>query len=328
MSQKPTCDKKSSQNVVFKRKTTSFSMIANPIIDDKNITPAAGWLYVTIQRWITFNSDDFVCSKAFIASKFQSGYRMFNRAWDELKENGYLKMYSHPTEGWQAELLDQPQPDTPHTYYLDITGELKSTNIDRAEKKAAKLAEERASDHYPQNDTNGDHYPQNDSNGFDRNGNGSNNIKTLNNNSYNTPLNSIHPLIQKNQDPSANDNDRLIGERVINQIKEQIDYDTLSSADEYQWLNNDDLNMAVDLLAEMATASSAQKIGQNNYAPEHIRDRVASIDQSHIEYVFDCFYQNKSKVFDIRSYLKTALFNAPSTIKAFYTNQIRSGASN
>ena len=193
---------KQPQNVVFKRKTTSFSMVANPIIDDKEITPAAGWLYVLIQRWITFNADDFVCSKSFIASKYPSGYRMFNRAWDELKAAGYLKMYCqmNPRAVWTAELLDEPQPDTPHTYYLNADGEVTSTNEDLAKKREENKNSVPLKMTYTENDEEF-RTPQNGSNGNGSNRNGSNrnvgnNINTPVkdfNNDFNNNYQSIYP---------------------------------------------------------------------------------------------------------------------------------------
>lgn len=317
----------SSNNVVFKRKTSSFSTIANPIIDDKNITPAAGWLYVIIQRWITFNAENFECSKAFIESKFPSGYRMFNRAWDELKEHGYLKMYSHPIDGWQADLLDEPSPDTPHTYYLDKSGQLKSTNLDRAEKKAAKLAGLEQIDHYPQNDTNGTHYPQNDSNGNDSNGNGGNIINTFDNDSNNNVfLNQSIFQEKQNIEPQAEPQklmDRLIDEDLIEEIKEQIDYSVLSTVKEYA-IDSQDLNAAVEAIAILKTASKPMKFGDCFYTPEIIRQRAENIDSVHILYVFECFYENKEEIHNIKSYLTTAVFNAPTTIGTYYANRVRS----
>ncbi len=317
------------QDVRGRRKTTSFSMVSNPIIDSKDITPAAGWLYVLIQRWVTYNAEGFICSKSFLASKYQSGYRMFNRAWDELKEAGYLKMYSHPTEGWEFDLLDVAQPDTPHTYYLDINGQVKSTNVDRAEKKAAKAQEKEEKDHYPQNDSNGDHYPQNDSNGNDSNGNGGNNINTFSNSSYknknNTSLSnqSIYHSEEPAQTarPKKKKIDRLIDEELVEEIKEQIFYDELRKVDKIQ---EDEIDLAVDVLAEMLTATEPDEIGGRSYAPEFIKERATIIDYTYMQYVFECIHAQTEKIYNIRKYMKTAIFNAPATIGSYYANAVRS----
>lgn len=312
-------DKKQPQNVVFKKKTTTFSMIANPIIDDKTITPAAGWLYVLIQRWITYNDPDFACSKAFLASRFNSGSFMFNRAWDELKTAGYLKMYSHPTEGWQAELLDEAQPDTPHTFYLDLNGEVSSTNIERAAKKAEKQAK---TDHYPENHSNGKH-----SNGDHINGNAGNNINTyfkdsfntIHNTSINQSINHREQITQKGGSPAEEKKiDRLIDADTIRDIKNQIEYDYL-----LQDIDRDTLDIAVSCIAELYTATEPQTFNDRVFAADYVRERSLSISSEHIQYVFECFKEQREKVYNIRKYLTTAIFNAPDTMGAYYDNAVR-----
>ena len=42
------------------------------------------------------------------------------------------------------------------------------------------------------------------------------------------------------------------------------------------------------------------------------------MEQQHIEYVLDCMKKNTTKVRNIRGYLLTALYNAPTTIEHYY----------
>lgn len=322
------------KQVVFDYEPESFSIIANPIIDDKNITPAALSLYVIIRRWITFRAEGFVCSKAFIASKFNAGERMFSRAWDELKDAGYLKMYSHPTEGWRAKLLSTAQPDVPHTFYLDLSGEVKSTNIDRAQKKAAKEEESEKQaetggeivpeDHYPQNVHNGQgHYLQNVPNGDhylqnDYNGNVGNNINTLNKNSFNI-ISDNQSINHKEEEPENKKIDRSIDKELINDIKDQIDYDYLT-----QSIAPDELEIVVSALAEMYTATEPQIFGGRSYAPELVRERSLAVGSEHVEYVFECFRDQREKVYNIKKYLATAVFNSVDTLGTYMANKVRS----
>lgn len=315
--------KNSHQEMRGRRKNTSFSIVANPIIDDKTITPAAGWLYVLIQRWLTFNAEGFICSKTFLASKYQSGYRMFNRAWDELKEAGYLKMYSHPTEGWEFDLLDEPKLNEPHTYYLDLNGEIKSTNVDRAAKKAAKQAEtvkeNEEKDHYPQNDSNG-----NDSNGNDNNGNEGNIINT----SVNTPINTIYNTNNQSIYHSNTINidgapsrkrektDRLIDADTIRDVKEQIEYEMLSER-----IDRDFLDTAVNCVAELYATNKPMTFNNREYSLELVRQRSLEIKWDHIEYVFECFREQREKVYNVKKYLLTSIFNAPDTKGSHYINK-------
>lgn len=308
------------QSVCFKRKTTNFSIVSNPIIDDAKISPAAGWLYVLIQRWITYNAEGFICSKSFLASKYQAGSRMFNRAWDELKEAGYLKMYSHPTGGWICELLDEAQPNTPHTYYLDMNNEVKSTNVDRAERKASKSQENAGKDHYPQNVGNGDHYLQNDSNGNDSDGNVGNIINTKSNYSDNTKGNtlSLSLSIYPNEGTEQKEKkiDRLIvTEEMTNQIKQDIEAETL--ADE---IGAEDVAFAVDVIAELRTVNEPVVFNKREVAPDCVRHVANAIRREHVIYVFKCIRAQTRPIGNIRGYLRTSLFNAPLTLNSYNAN--------
>lgn len=319
-------------NIVFKRKTTSFSMIANPIIDDKEITPAAGWLYVLIQRWITFNADDFICSKSFLLSKYQSGEKMFNRAWNELKDLGYLKMYCVGKSTWSAELLDQPQPDTPHTYYMNTAGEVTATNIDIAAKlaeiKKAKEENKEENNDFPEGNL---RVPQK---GVPLEGvplkgiplQGGNNINTLSNNSFNT-FNNDYQSINHREDPKkaaqSLKTDRSIDMDLINEIKNQIDYNALSQGGiTHVGISEGDLDIVVNILAALKTVNSPQEISGNTYTADFIHLRADSIKFEHIQYVFECFYQQREKIRNIKSYLTTAVFNAPATMGAYYSNKV------
>lgn len=133
----------SEQKVRF-RKKAGFTAIQNCAVDDRELSVKALGLYCRIQRWITYEAENFECTKAFIQSRCSEGSKAFDNAWNELKEKGYLKMYCYPAPRtcWEAELLDEPQPDTPHTYYLDSNGNVKSSNEDRERKRQEKLKNE------------------------------------------------------------------------------------------------------------------------------------------------------------------------------------------
>lgn len=42
------------------------------------------------------------------------------------------------------------------------------------------------------------------------------------------------------------------------------------------------------------------------------------LDSGHLEYVFDCLRNNTTQIRNIRAYLLTALYNAPTTINNYY----------
>ena len=52
------------------------------------------------------------------------------------------------------------------------------------------------------------------------------------------------------------------------------------------------------------------RIGGGEIPIEAVKDRFWRLEQSHIEYVFDCMKENTTKIRNIRGYLLTALYNA------------------
>lgn len=328
------------ENVKIKKKK-GFTQVQNWAPDDMTLSDKALGLYTRIQRWITFEAPGFECTKAFMRSKTPSGEKAFDSAWNELKDRGYLKMYCIPPANWEAELLDEPQPDTPHTYYLNADGEVKSTNIDRAEKKkkALETASNKGSEYYPQKrgntkSTNTKRGTTKSTNTKSSNKNGGKNINTSPNTSFNTFDKSFdNNYLSINHSEEENSNnipmkenkvDRVIDMDLINQIKEQISYESLIQGGIFQEaIHEDDLNMAVEALAILKTVNMPQEFSGTTYSAEYIRHRADSITCDHIQYVFECFYEHREKVFNVRKYLLTAIFNAPATMGAYYSNTAR-----
>lgn len=325
------------ENVKIKKKK-GFTQVQNWAPDDMTLSDKALGLYTRIQRWITFEAPGFECTKAFMRSKTPSGEKAFDSAWNELKDRGYLKMYCIPPANWEAELLDEPQPDTPHTYYLNADGEVKSTNIDRAEKKkkALETASNKGSKYYPQKrgntkSSNTKRGTTKSTNTKSTNKNGGKNIITSSNTSSNT-FDKTYLSINHSEDPEdaaqqfKQKNDRwidgaikkVIDKNLIEDVQDQIEYDTLIKRYEKELVDT-----VVSCIADLYTVSEPQEFSGSVYAPEFIQRRSLEIDFGHVEYVFECFEQQRDKVYNIRKYLRSAIFNAPATISAYYTNKVK-----
>jgi len=64
------------------------------------------------------------------------------------------------------------------------------------------------------------------------------------------------------------------------------------------------------------------KVGKGDYSPEVVKSRLLKLDSSHIEYVISCIKNNTTKIGNIRAYLLTSLYNAPTTIDHYYMTQV------
>ena len=53
-----------------------------------------------------------------------------------------------------------------------------------------------------------------------------------------------------------------------------------------------------------------------------VRSRLLKLDSEHIRFVMDCMQKNTTEVRNMKQYLLTVLFNAPTTISNYYTAQV------
>jgi len=75
----------------------------------------------------------------------------------------------------------------------------------------------------------------------------------------------------------------------------------------------------VNLIADVLCSPQATfRIGKTQIKSEIVKKRLIELQQSHIEYVLDSMNKNTTKIRNIRGYLLTALYNAPTTIEHYY----------
>ena len=106
-------------------------------------------------------------------------------------------------------------------------------------------------------------------------------------------------------------------ERYRNLILENIDYDVLASDPH---VDREQLDEIVDLVQETVCSTRSQiRVAGNDYPAEVVRSKLLKLNSEHIRFVMDCLKQNTTRIRNIRQYLLTVLFNAPSTMNSYYT---------
>lgn len=100
-------------------------------------------------------------------------------------------------------------------------------------------------------------------------------------------------------------------------IKENISYEYLLDDLPY---DHDRLEEILELIVE--TVCSTRKyirVAGTDYPAEVVRSRLMKLDMEHIKFVFDCLKENTTKIRNIKQYLLTTLYNAPTTIGNYYS---------
>ena len=100
-------------------------------------------------------------------------------------------------------------------------------------------------------------------------------------------------------------------------IKENIGYEYLLSDLPY---DHDRLEEILELLVETVCSTNKYiRVAGSDYPAEVVRSRLLKLDMEHIKFVFDCLKENTTKIRNIKQYLLTTLYNAPTTIGSYYS---------
>ena len=103
-------------------------------------------------------------------------------------------------------------------------------------------------------------------------------------------------------------------------VMENISYDILT-ADSH--IDRDRLDELVDIMLEtICTARTTVRIAGDDYPAELVKAKFMKLDSEHIRFVLDCLNENTTKIRNMKQYLRTVLFNAPSTINNYYTSLV------
>ena len=118
---------------------------------------------------------------------------------------------------------------------------------------------------------------------------------------------------------SEKDEIGLDAHSIKESIQEKIEYNFI-----VQRYDKDRLDEIVDLMVEtLCSKREYITVAGDDYPASLVKERLQRIDSTHIEYVFECLDKNTTFIRNIKKYLLTTLFNAPSTIDSYYTALVK-----
>ena len=108
--------------------------------------------------------------------------------------------------------------------------------------------------------------------------------------------------------------DRIDRKEIKAELRKQLNYEQLiGKADKKQ------IDSIVNILTDvMSSRSQKIRIAGENKPLEEVIQRFRQLTDKHIAYVVECLNKNADKPRNIRAYLLTSLYNAPSTIDCYY----------
>ena len=117
--------------------------------------------------------------------------------------------------------------------------------------------------------------------------------------------------------------DRMDGaDAYIEIIKEKIEYDHHMKYDE---INDRELyDELFELICEVVCVKRTTiRIAGEEYPYELVKSKFLKLRSSHLEYVMGCMKDTTTKISNIKAYMITALYNAPSTINHYYQQEVQ-----
>lgn len=96
-------------------------------------------------------------------------------------------------------------------------------------------------------------------------------------------------------------------------IRENIEYDCFEKEEQEK------VDELVAIMLDVVCSSqSTIRVNKEDVSHEVVKSRFLKLTHEHIEYVLLALQRNTSDVRNIRSYLITTLYNAPTTMDAFF----------
>ena len=110
--------------------------------------------------------------------------------------------------------------------------------------------------------------------------------------------------------------DKIDRKKIKAELKKQLNYENLISRNK---ADKKQINSIINILADvMSSRSQSIRIAGGNKPLEEVIQRFRQLTDKHIAYVLECLNKNADKPRNIRAYLLTSLFNAPSTMDCYY----------
>jgi hypothetical protein len=127
-----------------------------------------------------------------------------------------------------------------------------------------------------------------------------------------------HKLINKNKTDGL---DKIRNRQYYFElIKKNIEYESIIGKNN----NAEDIDNMLNIMADIISLPDEATIRVNGIALPIIvvRERFMEINSMHIEYIIKALDENSSNVRNIRNYLITTIFNAPSTMSQYYRSVV------
>ena len=105
-------------------------------------------------------------------------------------------------------------------------------------------------------------------------------------------------------------------------IKENIEYDYYMKYSD--WQDRELYDELFEIICEVVCVKhKTVRIGGDDYPYELVKSKFLKLNSSHLNYVIGCMKNTTTKITNIKAYMVTTLYNAPSTINHYYQQEVQ-----
>lgn len=285
------------------KKEKGFVQIPNSILSDPNISLKAK----TVLAIMLSLPDNWDFSIEGISGKCKESKDCIAKAVNELIDTGYvIRTKTRGADGritkWEYEVFEEPCK-TIEQSNEEPCKEIPDTALSHQEKPE---------ENYPEQD-----FPELES------------PSTETKDTYNTIINKkennniIFSNIKSNPIQSKHKISFSMSEIELKEleVKDNIEYDILLQKFPTKHAMIDEIvNLMVEVLCSKRETIT---IASDTHPIEQVKERFKSIDSGHIEYILECLDNNTTKIFNIKKYLMSVIFNAPQTMDNYYSSAVK-----
>lgn len=143
-----------------------------------------------------------------------------------------------------------------------------------------------------------------------------------NNLSYND-MNYINPINHSGSEGKQEKTDMMDDVNAyIELIKDNIEYEHHMKYDD--WQNKALYEELFAVICEVVCVKRTTiRIAGEDYPYEFVKSKFLKLNSGHLEYVIGCMHDTNTKITNIKAYMVTALYNAPSTINHYYQQEVQ-----
>ena len=143
-------------------------------------------------------------------------------------------------------------------------------------------------------------------------------------NQSNTDMSYTNPINQSGEPEQRTDGIDVMEDvnAYIELIKENIEYEHHMKYD--KWQDKALYEELFEVICEVVCVKrKTVRIAGEDYPYELVKSKFLKLNSGHLEYVIGCMHDTTTKITNIKAYMVTALYNAPSTINHYYQQEVQ-----